>query len=665
MMGLRVMARDPISWHISRHMVTLEKGFWFYGDGVTKMALMNISNVYKSFGIDDILEDISFLIEEKDRIGLIGLNGAGKSTLLKILAGHMSPDGGNISRVKGCHIGYMAQGAAMEEYNTIADALESTFDEQFLQEAQLRELEENISDPAFYNYEEKLDPLLKRYGVLSEEFKNRGGYEIRSRIRGVMKGLNFEDPKVPIANLSGGQKTRLALGRLLLEAPELLLLDEPTNYLDIDSVEWLEGFMRDYPGAFLVVSHDRFFLDNTVNTIFELSDARISVYGGNYSEYVKKKHTQTLLQKKHDDLEQKEIERLKKNIQTFISHRNYVQARVRERKLAELLPESISQKGEYASMKVRFKSPEAGGKEVLQIENLGFAYEDNQILKDVNLKVYRGERIGMIGPNGIGKSTLLKILAERLVPDEGFVNFGHLVEPVYLAQEQEDLSDNATILDEVWNSSPNLSHTEVRTFLGSLLFSGDDVDKTIGMLSGGEKSRVSLAKAILRGANMLLLDEPTNHLDIVSKEKLEEALLDFEGTIIAVSHDRYFLTKIADRIWEFTDEGIEDIGGGFTYYLEKKAEREKEAEPETIEENKTRQKKAKLLERQELERQREERRRQKDIENSILAKEAEIEETEHLLCKPEIYSDPEKSRQTNERYQLLLTELEDLYDNLK
>lgn len=626
------------------------------------MAILNVSGLSKSFGIDTILENVNFLIEEKDKIGLIGINGSGKSTLLKILAGKIPYDSGNIYMEKNLKIGYLSQDAKFESHKTINQALSSIFKELQIQESNLRKLEKLMSSPDVYQDEKQLENLMHQYSALFEEFKSMGGFEVESRIRGVIRGLGFDDENVPISTLSGGQKTRLALGRVLLQSPDLLLLDEPTNYLDLESIQWLEAFLKDYNKAVLIVSHDRFFLDKVVNKIFDLENGSITVYDGNYSYFINKKHAMMKVLKKHEENRQKEIERLQKNIETFISHRKYSQAESRRKRLEELLPKSVI-KHSRADINMRFNVHESSGKEVLHIEDLSFSYGRKNILDSLNIKVYRGERIGIIGPNGIGKSTLLKLLAGELEPQEGSIRFGHNVCPVYFDQEQQDLSPDATILEEVYNSAPGLTLTEIRTFLGRLLFTGDEVEKQIKVLSGGEKSRVALAKAILQGANLLLLDEPTNHLDILSKENLEEALQSFKGTIIAVSHDRYFLSKIATRIWEFDKGGIADYNGNFEYYLEKKSELNKEITPEKRE-NKTQLKKAKLQERKERERKRQFQKRLKQLEENILKKEEELEKLEYMLCEPEVYSNPEKAQEVNIRYNQILTDLEDLYEML-
>lgn len=628
------------------------------------MTILSVSNLNKSFGDTIVLENVSFSIEENDRIGLIGLNGTGKSTLLKILVESMPYDSGNIYIDKNIKIGYLAQDTGLEGYQTVVQALSSVFLKQKEQEDELHRLENLMASPKIYEDEDRLEDLMHQYSILFEEFKENGGFEIESRIRGVLKGLGFTDENLEISSLSGGQKTRLALGRILLESPDLLLLDEPTNYLDLESLQWLEGFLKNYPKAFMIVSHDRYFLDNTVKKIFELENNTIALYNGNYSEFVSKKQTLARIHEKQEKIRQKEIQKLEENIQTFISHRNYVQAENRKRRLEELLPKSMSGKSSAPAVRLRFDMQDFSGKEVLRIENLGFSYGSKSILKNVNLKVFRGERIGIIGPNGIGKTTFLKILAGQLEPQEGFVNFGHQVEPVYFEQEQQDFSSKSTVLDEMWNAAPGLSLTEIRTFLAGLLFFQDDIEKTVDVLSGGEKSRLSLGKVILQGANLLLLDEPTNHLDIISKENLEEALKNFKGTIIAVSHDRYFLSKIATRIWEFSDGNIRDFDGSFSYYLEKKNETAKTEVASESKESKTVIQKIKLRKRHEREKKRQEELAMKQLEENILKKEEELEELEHMLCQPEVYSNPENSQKVNKAYNQVIYDLEQLYDEL-
>ncbi len=630
--------------------------------GDSYMAFLSLSKISKSFGIEKILDDISFIIDEKDKIGLVGLNGTGKTTLLKILANKISPDEGNIYISKEIKIGYVTQDVEVSNHETVRDFMREIFKEFIELENELRELEALMSLQEVYEDDSRLNALMERYSTLSESYAENGGYEFRSRMRGVLKGLGIEDELMTISSLSGGQKTRLALARLLLESPDLLLLDEPTNYLDMESVQWLENYLKDYQKALLVVSHDRFFLDNVVTQIFEIENSRISIYKGNYTSFVQEKLKRAEIVQRHNSLKQKEVERLKKNIQNFISQRKHIQAESRTKKLEKLLPKIVHVKS-HPHINLRFEAAQRSGKEVLQINDLSFSYDNRQILSRVNLNVFRNDRIGIIGPNGIGKTTLLKILAGELKPTSGFMHFGHNVRSAFLAQEKEFLDLDATILEDVQSVSPDLSQTEIRTFLGNLLFSGDEAEKKISVLSGGEKSRVALAKEILRGSNLLLLDEPTNHLDIASKEELENELNKFRGTIIAVSHDRYFLSKIANRIWEFSKEGIRDYFGDYSYYIEKKGQEEK-IEITEINENKTQLRKTKLSEKREREQKKQAAALRKQLEQTILTKEGEMEKLESLMCKKEVYSNPDKAKQVNISYKILLQELEELYDKL-
>lgn len=625
------------------------------------MAILSVSNLCKSYGADEILTDISFLVEQKDKIGLVGLNGAGKSTLLKVLAGIISKDHGEISAPKDIKIGYLAQETVSESFETVGNALRSIFKETMELEDTLRKLEHKMSLPEIYNDPAELESLMDEYATLSEKFKESGGYEIESRIRGMLTGLGFGDEDFPITALSGGQKTRLALARLLLTSPDLLLLDEPTNYLDTSALEWLEGFLKDYPKALIIASHDRYLLDNVANLIFELENHYLYSYRGNYSEFIRQKRHKMKVQKKHDEILQEEIDKLKDNIERFTAHRKYSQAESRRKRLEELLPKSV-EKIDIGELNINFASSITSGKEVVIIEDLSFSYGEKQLLKGENLKVFRGERIGIVGPNGIGKSTLLNLINGTLEPDEGKVVLGHQVKPVLFDQEQRDLDPENTVLEEVWQIRPDLKQTQIRTFLAKFLFFGEDVDKTINQLSGGQRSRVALAKVVLQGGNLLLLDEPTNYLDIMSKEILEDALLDYDGTIIVISHDRYFLSKIPTRIWEFTEEGIRDFAGEYAYYLEKR--KPKIQEPQEAGKTKTQLQKEKLAERKIREKKRRYKRKLQELEEEILQKEEELEQVEKLLCNPKLYDNPEKIKELSLMYDNIIKTLEELYENL-
>jgi ATP-binding cassette subfamily F protein 3 len=559
-------------------------------------------------------------------------------------------------------MGYIAQDVEVSNYETVKDFMRDIFKELLCLESRLRELESLMSLKEVYEDNNRLNSLMNQYSALTETYTENGGYEFRSRVRGVLNGLGMENDHTKISSLSGGQKTRLALARLLLESPDLLMIDEPTNYLDLESVQWLESYLKDYQKSLLVVSHDRFFLDNIVTQIFEIENSRISIYKGNYSDFVNKKLKRTEIVQRHNSLKQKEIDHLKKNIQNLVSQRKHIQAKSRTKKLEKLLPKIVNVKN-HKHLNLRIEATQPSGKEVLKIHDLSFSYDNKQILSNVNINVFRGDRIGIIGPNGIGKTTFLKIISGELEPASGTIVFGHNVKRAFLAQEKEFLDQNATILEDVQRAVPYLSQSKIRAFLGNLLFSGDEVEKIISVLSGGEKSRVALAKEILRGSNLLLLDEPTNHLDIASKEKLEEELKRFRGTMIAVSHDRYFLSKVTNRIWEFSKDGIRDYFGDYSYYIDKKRQEEKN-DAAIVKDNKTQLRKAKLSERRQREQKKQSVIFQKQLEHTILAKELEMEELELLMCKQEIYSNPDKSKKVNISYKILLQELEELYDKL-
>lgn len=627
------------------------------------MAILTVSNLCKSFGSNFILKDINFLIEENDKVGLIGPNGAGKSTLIKILAEKIPYDNGSINVAKNIKIGFMQHEFISKYCSTVGEALRIIFKGVMKLENRIRALEHKMSKPEVYNNDTLLKQSMEKYSILTEQFRDVGGYEVESRIRGILNGLGFDDEDTLISTLSGGQKTRLALARLLLTSPDILLLDEPTNYLDIYALDWLESFLKDFPKAVIVASHDRYFLDNVVSTIFELENSKLHIYRGNYSEYLKQKRHKMKVKLKHNKLAEIEAKKLRNNIENFVSTGNHTQVESRKKMLKEILPKSIVKKPE--PMKISFSNEKTSGSEVLSIEDMDFSFNDKKILHNVNLKVYRGERIGVIGPNGCGKSTLLNIIAKRLKPSKGSIIYGHNVKPVTFDQEQKDLKGQNTVLQEVWEVDSNLTMTKVRSFLAKLLFFDDDVNKTINVLSGGEKSRVALAKVILQGGNLLLLDEPTNFLDILSKEQLEDALLEYDGTIIVVSHDRYFLSKLATRIWEFTNNGIIDFPGDFNYFLEKKAQKSRESK-KTFEnvKTKTQIKKEKMAKRDQIEKRRKKRRLLKELEEKILHKEEELEKIEHLLCDPRVYENPEKAKIVNQNYDETIKQIESLYEKL-
>lgn len=627
------------------------------------MSQLRIHHLYKSFGATPVLEDVNLEIKQGEKAGLIGVNGAGKSTLLKILAGIMAPDQGQVVIPADCRIAYQSQDAGLESENTVWEELSSVFAPLKALEENLRVLEQQMADPDLHSDEKELSRLMAEYGTLAHEFETAGGYEYESRLRGVLKGLGFsvDDTGKKVSQLSGGQKTRLALGKVLLSQPDVMLLDEPTNYLDLESVQWLEEYLKEYPGTVLLVSHDRYFLDQVVTKIFEVENCRVEEYAGNYSYYVTEKEHRREEEWRLYEANQREIERLEAQIENFRNWRNFHQAFSREKALARL-PKVKKPAPLPRRVRFQFPAPIRSGRIVLEVEHLSFAYGNKPVLKDINLLIRRDERVGLIGPNGVGKTTLLKAILGKLTPDSGQVYLGHHVIPAYYEQEQTALDEEKTVLEEIWDAYPDLTHTEVRTHLGSFLFRGEEVFKPIAVLSGGEKSRVALAKLLLSPANFLVLDEPTNHLDMNSKEVLEEALLAYQGTVLFISHDRYFLNRVATKIAELSADGLRLFDGNYSAYLARKQEEEQVITSAAAEEKANRKEKerAELLAKQEIRRRKAE---VEKLENEIAALEGEIAQLEQALCQPEVFANPEEARSVNLRYQQAREELATLLAN--
>ena len=541
------------------------------------MIALSCSNISMSFGTDKILEDLSFNILQDDRVGLVGVNGAGKSTLFKILAGKLQPDQGEVYTAKGSRIGYLEQNSFLESDKTLWDELISCYSEIIDMEKHIRQLEKEIS---IEKDSQKLISIMKEYDALLVRFQNSGGYEYNSRVKGVLYGLGFDenDFSRKVSTLSGGQKTRLALGKLLLEEPDILLLDEPTNHLDMMALEWLEDFLKGYKKAILVISHDRYFLDTVTSRTIEIENCHCKVYNGNYTSYVEQKMRDREIQQKHYELQQKEIARMEAFIEQqkrWNRERNIIAAQSRQKAIDRMeklkKPDNLPGK-----IKIKFQSGVPSSNDVLSVENLTMEYPGNPLFSNISFNLRKNEKAFILGPNGCGKSTLLKLLVGRLNPVSGSIEYGHNIRVAYYDQEFSELDENNTIIEEVWSSNEKLTQTQIRNVLASFLFRGEDVFKRISVLSGGEKSRVSLAKLILSDANFLILDEPTNNLDINSREVLEEALKEFDGTILAVSHDRYFVNKLATRILEFNDSSLVNYAGSYSSYLDYKNKLKKE-----------------------------------------------------------------------------------------
>jgi ATP-binding cassette subfamily F protein 3 len=632
------------------------------------MILLQINQLCKYYGADIVLSNIKLEVQTRDRIALVGRNGAGKSTLLKIISGNLSYDSGDMIKPKDVKIGYLAQDTGLESDLSIWDEMLSVFAELRQQEKTLRTLEQQMSNPNIIQNEAEYQKILKDYDVLQVNFKDQGGYQFESDIRSVLHGLNFQsfDYNTKIFSLSGGQKTRLALGKLLLTKPDILILDEPTNHLDIDTLSWLEQYLQGYDGAILIVSHDRYFLDKVVNQVYEISRKEISKFPGNYSSYLDKKAANYEREMKQFEKQQDEVAKL----QDFI-HRNLARASTtkraqsRRKKLEsmELMDRPL---GNEKSASFGFDIERQSGNEVLNINSLSIGYENATVSNDISFKLKRGDSIALVGPNGIGKSTLLKTIMNKLSPLKGDIQYGTNVIIGYYDQQQAELTSNKRVLNELWDEYPLKPEKDIRTVLGNFLFSGDDVLKIVSTLSGGEKARLALAKLMMQKANLLILDEPTNHLDLDSKEILENALLDYPGTILFVSHDRYFINRIASKVVEMEKDGATEYLGDYDYFVEKKLE---QAELKALAENTQssvnsvkqeknsyqQDKEAKKLERQRL-------RRIEEIEGKIEELEQSIEKNEQLLCEPEIFQDHEKSLEILQENEQMKLDLEILME---
>lgn len=631
------------------------------------MIALSCNNVNKSFGIDSILENISFSINEGDRVGLVGVNGTGKTTLLKIVAGLEDYDSGDIYFSKGSNVGYLQQNANFQSDKTIIDEVMSVFSHLIEMEESLRELEHNIALESSNNDSKSFDSMMAKYSSDLEKFNEMNGYGYKSEVRGVLKGLGFEEDEFqkPVNVLSGGQKTRVLLSKILLQKPDILLLDEPTNHLDIEAVEWLELFLKQYKGTIVLISHDRYFLDQLVNTVLEIHNKRLRTYNGDYTHFMKQRLVNEDIEKRQYENQQEEIKRQQAvidKLKSFGREKQVKRARSREKALDKM---EVLDRPDYARNKARisFDTQISSGNDVMQVEGLAMGFEEQNLFENINFNIYKHEKVALIGPNGIGKSTLFNLIEKKLEPRAGKINLGTNVNIGYYDQEQEGLDPVNSIIEEIRNENPLLTDTEIRNYLAAFLFTGEDVFKLIESLSGGEKARVALLKLMLSKSNFLLLDEPTNHLDIDSKDVLEEALIDYEGTLFMISHDRYFLNRVSNKILSLTQDGLAEYLGNYDYYLEKKRQAEL-SEEEIVETTKT---KTQIKEerRKEKERQKEEkklRERSKKIEEEISEIEGIIEDLDAKMCLEEYYSDPQKSVEVAKEKSSLEERLAMLYE---
>ena len=536
------------------------------------MIILQANKIERSFAGEVLFDNISLQVDERDRIALVGKNGAGKSTLLKILVGEEEPTSGEINKKRDLSLSYLAQDSRFESSNSIYDEMLHVFDDLRKTEKALRQMELEMGEKTG----DDLEKLMQDYDRLSEEFRQAGGFTYEADIRAILNGFKFDESmwQMKIEELSGGQNTRLALAKMLLEKPNLLVLDEPTNHLDIETIAWLENYLVNYSGALLIISHDRYFLDKVATITLDLTKHSLDRYVGNYSSFVEQKEQKLLTEAKNYEKQQKEIAALEDFVNRNLVRASTTKRAQSRRKQLEKMERLDKPEAGTKSAHMTFHSDKASGNVVLTVEEAAVGYDDQILSEPINLDIRKINAVAIVGPNGIGKSTLIKSIVGQIPFIKGEARFGANVEVGYYDQTQSKLTPHNSVLDELWNDFKLTPEVEIRNRLGAFLFSGDDVKKTVGMLSGGERARLLLAKLSMENNNFLILDEPTNHLDIDSKEVLENALIDFDGTLLFVSHDRYFINRVATQVLELSEEGSTLYLGDYDYYLEKKAELE-------------------------------------------------------------------------------------------
>ncbi|MGI6212307.1 MAG: ABC-F family ATP-binding cassette domain-containing protein [Anaerovoracaceae bacterium] len=660
------------------------------------MIVMSANDISKAYGTDVILDRVSFHVESGDRVGIVGVNGAGKTTLLDIAAGGLESDSGNLFIPGDVTVGYLRQNDEFSGERTVRQEVTRIYSRFRVMEDDLHAMQTRISEMGARGETgtQTYQDLLARYGDLQERYSREGGFSYQSEQRGILSSMAFDESELdrPVSGFSGGERTRLALACLLMEKPDLLLLDEPTNHLDIGMLKWLEQFLRQYQGTVVMVSHDRYFLDQLCTKIFEIERGRLTVYKGNYTEYARKKKEQRQADLRAYNKQQTEIRRQEDMIRRFRQHGTEhlaKRAASREKRLAQI--DRIERpEAELSSMKIRFHQDYETGTDVLYGEDLAKSFGTGEDRKDlfehVSFDIKKGERICIVGQNGIGKTTLLRMILGETQPTAGYLRVGHNVKFGYYDQRQEQLDESKTVIEEVHDDYRLYKDSEIRGFLGRFLFSREQVFNEVGSLSGGEKARLALLKLMLSGANVLLLDEPTNHLDIASKEVFEEALIDYPGTVLAVSHDRYFLNRVATKIFELSRDGIRRFEGGYDYYEEKKASidstkqyvsglsqqkpaKDAEARPpgdaETDREDEAPGMSAAEERRLKKQKEAEERRRERKIqslEDEIEQLEETIDEIQKKMCEPSVLSDSAALTRLNGELQEHQTRLDEAYE---
>ncbi len=625
------------------------------------MIVLSVQHVAKSFGVNEVLKDVSLTLQQGERMGMVGVNGCGKTTLMRMIAGLNTPDSGEISIVRGARIGYLAQQDQVTHGASVWDELEKVYEPVFAMEKRLRELEREMESA--HEDAARFSQLSSDYDRLLARFEDADGYSWKSMVSGVLNGLGFKPGQYdqPADSLSGGEQTRLCLARLLLQKPDLLLLDEPTNHLDMDTLQWLENYLAAYRGSVLVISHDRYFLDHVCTCMVEIMMGTSEQYDGNYTLYMTKRQERFEARLRAYQLQQKEIERQQAIIARYRMYNREKSIRAAEsREKALERMEKIDKPADERAIRFRFEAKRRTGEDVLFLQDLSKSFGDKHLFSKLRLHVRAGDRIALIGPNGVGKSTLIKLIAGEEQPDEGTIRYGANVDIGYYDQHQASLDPEKTVLDEVWDRFPQMEQSDVRGALGMFLFTGDDVFQPIRTLSGGEKGRVALTALMLRKDNLLLLDEPTNHLDMDSREVLEDALSDYGGTIITVSHDRYFINRVADRVIEMTPEGVTEYIGNYDDYLERK---NRPVEQETIAgKTKTELSKERRREKQRGQNLRQLRLRAQQAEKAVSAKESEIAGLEAQMADPALYQDPGRAANVQKAYSQAQEELQRLYE---
>lgn len=625
------------------------------------MPVLSVHNLSKSFVEQRLFENVSFDIEKGDKVGFIGANGVGKTTLFRVLNGEISPDEGSVFKSGDITIGYMQQHACTHPERSVYDELISVFDYLIDMEAEIARLNALVAESATPENIEKQTALI-------EKFESSGGLTYKSRTRSALLGFGFEEKQfdMPTGKLSGGQRSKLSLLKLLLSRSDFLLLDEPTNHLDISSVNWLESFIKGFKGSMLIISHDRYFLDKVTNKTIELEHHSIMMYKGNYTEFKKKKqaYEDSLRNKYENDLKEiKRIEGIVEQQKRWGRERNFITAASKQKQADKIKAQLVAPEKELETVNMRLEPKRESGNDVLIATDLSKSFGDKSLFKNASFHIRKGEKVFILGDNGCGKTTLFNILMGKLSFDSGFYEYGAQVDIGYFDQMQSNLDLNKSALDEIWDTFPDMTETRVRTYLGSFLFKGDEVFKPLSQMSGGERARVSLLKLMLNGSNLLLLDEPTNHLDASSREQLEQTLSDYEGTMLIISHDRYFINKLADRVLVLTKNGMVQYLGNYDYYAEKIMMVEK-----AIDEQKQRsEKKPNAYELEKQQRSRE-RKRQNDIkkaEELINSLDEEIEELNKLLSSDEVISDYEKLLELTADLETKESELEKAYEELE